>query len=155
MCNLHKPSFLRNALSLGYDLKNHMTLNGVPVGVPLDDVMPACQGDPKAAKTLCHGPVRGPHTSVDVYGFWEGEASDGKPLVTSMWASMNSEGTLIRLVGVRLAPSAALPVLFALRDGLGMPSSMDLWSVQWQTRDNNVFLMSGSDLPTLAIATKN
>ncbi|HIH2744584.1 TPA: hypothetical protein ACYLN4_000242 [Burkholderia lata] len=153
MSNLHNPSFLRNALSLGRDLKNHLTLNGVPIGVPLDDVMPPCQGDPKAAKALCHGPVRGPWASVDVYGFWEGEAFDGKPLVPNMRAHMNADATLIRMVDVRIDPSAGLPVLFALYDGLGMPDSMSKWAVEWNTQDGIVFLMNTCGCITLAIAS--
>ena len=142
---------------VGYDIKHHMTLNGIPVGVRLDDVMPACKSDRKTSKALCHGPVSGKYATVDVLGYSEGETSDGKPLVTSMWVAMDIDGTTIEMVYARIEPSAALPALFALQDGLGMPSSMDttLGAVQWQTSDTYAFLWSARKAPIISIQTKN
>ncbi|MDN7542349.1 hypothetical protein [Burkholderia cenocepacia] len=64
---------VRGAL-IGHDSDGHWTLNGVALGVPLDDAMPACQGDPQAATALCHTPLTPTYDGskelkADVYGF--------------------------------------------------------------------------------------
>lgn len=82
----HDAGNIKESL-IGYDQHNHMTLNGVPLGVPVDVALPACQGDPEVSKVLCHGPLSkgiGDYLVADVYGFDAGKDQDGKPVVKAM-----------------------------------------------------------------------
>ncbi|SDG93415.1 hypothetical protein SAMN05216466_106105 [Paraburkholderia phenazinium] len=38
---------------LSTDAQHHVVVNGVPIGIPVASFAPACQGDPKAATSVC------------------------------------------------------------------------------------------------------
>jgi hypothetical protein len=144
----HDAGNIKESL-IGYDQHNHMTLNSVPLGVPVAVALPACEGDPKVLKVLCHGPLSkgiGDYLEADVYGFDAGKDRDGKPVVKAMsihTVSLN-DMTITQVVG-EIATTSALPTIVSTTEALGTPgmsSFLDMKHVDWGEKDGHRLWMT-------------
>lgn len=133
----HDAGNIKESL-IGYDQHNHMTLNGVPLGVILDHALPACPGDPKESSAPCHGPMKpsvGGSLYTDIYGFDAGKDRDGKPVVTSMTVYTEAVNDMtIASVTAGIATTSAVPTIVNTTDALGSPtmrSNEDMKDIVW------------------------
>lgn len=143
----HDAGNIKGSL-IGYDQHNHMTLNGVPLGVPVDVALPACQGDPKQSTVLCHGPLSkgiGGDVVADLYGFDAGKDGDGKPVVKAMSIETVALNDMtIYQVSARIATTSAIPTIVKTTEAMGTPtmsSNGGTNDVTWGDRDGNSLWM--------------
>ncbi|WP_334035522.1 hypothetical protein [Burkholderia orbicola] len=139
---------VRGAL-IGHDSDGHRTLNEVALGVPLDDAMPACEGDPHKATALCHTPLTRPYDGAkelkaDVYGFQTRKDDDGHPTVTSMTVTTNIDSTVIKDVTANIASASTYKVFLQTSQVLGSPTRVDDFFTSWDPDHSPVILLGTS-----------
>lgn len=139
---------VRGAL-IGHDSDGHKTLNGVALGVPLDDAMPACQGDPQAATALCHTPLTPTYDGskelkADVYGFGARMDDDGHPTVTSMVVTTSISSTVIKDVTAHIASASTYKTFLETSQALGTPTRVDDYFTSWDPDRGPVVLLGAS-----------
>ncbi|HIH2744585.1 TPA: hypothetical protein ACYLN4_000243 [Burkholderia lata] len=139
---------VRGAL-IAHDSDGHKTLNGVALGVALDDAMPACQGDPQAATSLCHTPLTRTYDGskelkADVYGFGPHKDDDGHPTVTSMTVTTSIDATVIKEVTAYTTRASAYATFLQTSQVLGTPHRVDDCCTSWDLAKNQTVLLGTS-----------
>ncbi|MBR8042071.1 hypothetical protein KDW85_27090 [Burkholderia cenocepacia] len=139
---------VRGAL-IGHDSDGHRTLNEVALGVPLDDAMPACEGDPHKATSLCHTPLKRPYDgakelTADVYGFGVRKDDEGHPKVTSMVVTTSISSTVIKDVTAHIASASTYKTFLETSQALGTPTRVDDYFTSWDPDRGPVVLLGAS-----------
>lgn len=157
LCNAHAaPATIttegthnvRGAL-IGHDSDGHKTLNEVSLGVPLDDAMPACEGDPHKATALCHTPLARPYDGskelkADVYGFHACKDDEGNPRVTRMTVTTSISSTVIKDVTASITYASAYKIFLQTSQVLGSPKRVDDFFTSWEPDYGPVVLLGTS-----------
>ncbi|MBR8082548.1 hypothetical protein KDX23_07295 [Burkholderia vietnamiensis] len=141
---------VREAL-IGHDSDGHKTLNGVALGMPLDDAMPACQGDPQSATALCHTPLTRTYDGskelkADVYGFGARKDDDGHPTVTSMTVTTNIDSTVIKDVTAYTTRASAYATFLQTSQVLGTPTRVDDYYTSWDLAQDQTVLLNTTSI---------
>ncbi|HDR9491916.1 hypothetical protein [Burkholderia stabilis] len=134
---------------IGHDSDGHRTLNEVALGVPLDDAMPACEGDPHKATSLCHTPLTRPYDGAkelksDVYGFGVRKDDEGHPKVTSMVVTTSISSTVIKDVTAHIASASTYKTFLETSQVLGIPTLMEDDFTGWDPGRGPVVLLGTS-----------
>ncbi|MBU7436110.1 MULTISPECIES: hypothetical protein [Burkholderiaceae] len=146
----HSNHTVREAL-IGHDSDGHKTLNGVALGVPLDDAMPACQGDPQSATSLCHTPLTRTYDgskelNADVYGFGARKDDDGHPTVTSMTVTTNIDSTVIKEVTAYTTRASAYATFLQTSQVLGAPTRVRDDYTSWDVAQDQTVLLDTTSI---------
>ncbi|MCA8180678.1 hypothetical protein [Burkholderia vietnamiensis] len=146
----HTARDVREAL-IGHDSDGHKTLNGVALGVPLDDAMPACQGDPQSATSLCHTPLTRSYDgskelNADVYGFGARNDDDGHPTVRSMTVTTNIDSTVIKEVTAYTTRASAYATFLQTSQVLGAPTSVRDDYTSWDVAQDQTVLLNTTSI---------
>ncbi|MBJ9659076.1 hypothetical protein [Burkholderia gladioli] len=135
---------------VGTDQKKNMTLDGVAVGVNIDEAMPACEGNPRKTTVLCHGPlVRDDLFKLyraDIFGFPVGKDPLGDPVVTHVRVETKGYSTEIESVYADLISKAApFDMQFKMVDSFGEPTNWnkDLEILSWQMKGGQTVMLNG------------
>lgn len=141
---------VRGAL-IAHDSDGRKTLNGVALGVPLDDAMPACQGDPQSATALCHTPLTRTYDGskelkADVYGFGPHKDDDGHPTVTSMTVTTSIDSTVIKEVTAYTTRASAYATFLQTSQVLGAPTHVKGDYTSWDVAHDRTVLLSTTSI---------
>ena len=137
---------LRDTL-FGYDGDRHLALDGVALGAPLDDAMPACEGDPQKSTILCHTPLTrsyktSPELTADVYGFAPKNDDNGQPMVTAMKITTNVDSTVIKSVEAVVEKRSSFNTFLTMSQAFGKPDLESSYAASWDLSGNRSILMS-------------
>ncbi|ELA00784.1 MULTISPECIES: hypothetical protein [Burkholderiaceae] len=147
---------------VGTDRKKNMTLDGVAVGVDIDEAMPACKGNPKKTTVLCHGPLVRDDifklNRAEVFGFPVAKDRRGDPVVTDVWVDTKGYSTEIESVYADLSKAAPFNMQFKMIDSFGEPTRRDndLEDLTWQMKGGQTVMLTGGDWDSfISLRTKN
>ncbi|MGK8200632.1 hypothetical protein [Burkholderia cepacia] len=138
-----------DAALIGHDSDGHRTLNKVALGVPLDDAMPACEGDPQNATELCHTPLTRPFATsselnADVYGFPVRKDASGNPSVTTMKVTTKLDSTVIKDVTAYTTRESAYETFLQTSQALGAPDRVDDYYTSWYLSHGQTVLLNAT-----------
>lgn len=136
---------------IAHDIDGHKTLNGVALGVPLDDAMPACQGDPQSATSLCHTPLTRTYDGskelkADVYGFGARNDDDGHPTVRSMTVTTSIDSTVIKEVTAYTTRASAYATFLQTSQVLGAPTRVRDDYTSWDVAQDQTVLLDTTSI---------